>query len=91
MGSGPLTSFIELEVDNGLSSESSEIVLGRNWFADYREYMISEELLASTRSACEARESDTEVSRILIFILVCYFGRRTLMSLSDATRIPTKI
>ncbi|KAF8226029.1 hypothetical protein L208DRAFT_1407769 [Tricholoma matsutake] len=32
MGSGPLTSLVDLEVDDGLCSD---VVLGRNWFADY--------------------------------------------------------
>ncbi|KAF8223597.1 hypothetical protein L208DRAFT_535603 [Tricholoma matsutake] len=66
MGSGPLTSLVDLEVDDGLCSD---VVLGRNWFADYQEYMILENLLTSTRSACEVWKRDTGGLNHILFLV----------------------
>lgn len=44
MGRGSLTCFVNLKVVDGLSFD---LVLGRDWFAYYQEYLISEGLLLS--------------------------------------------
>ena len=69
MGSGPLILVVELKVDSGLSSD---VVLGRDWFADYREYMISEKLLTFTQSACEVWERDTGGLNPILFLVCCF-------------------
>jgi hypothetical protein len=69
MGSGSLTSLVEFEVDDQLHSD---VVLGKNWFADYREYMISENLLTSTQVPCETQKRDTGGLNLILF-LVCHF------------------
>ena len=66
MGSGSLTSLVEFEVDDRLCSD---VVLGRNWFADYREYMISENLLTSTQIPCEAQKRDTGELNLILFLV----------------------
>jgi hypothetical protein len=59
MGSGYLTSVVDLKVDDQLTSE---LVLGKDWISYYREYLISEGVMSPICPQNEQRSGNAGVS-----------------------------
>jgi hypothetical protein len=63
MGSGSFTCIVDLEVVKELHPD---VVLGRDWMTYYREYLISEGLVALNSFQCEREERDTGESFVVL-------------------------